>query len=288
MPSSAHPLASLLGPLRYACARDFANLNQVKDLRTPMRAALQRAGTTLPPQTARTLAEELARIDSPAADERRGSLLRVVEVLRSEGLNVDFVPATPRPAAAVQGPAPAPAPKAEARPGSAPPAQAPVARAPRKARAAKVTAQSEADTPARILSIAPQSGPLAQPLKSLGGRLNPRLLKALERKGVRKVGDVLFLLPRTYEDRRQLKKIAQLRAGERGTFIAEVKVAEEMPGPRQAHVPGGARGRLGQHRGHLLPGGALAEGALPRGQEAGGDRRGPPIVLGVGGAAPGD
>ncbi len=39
----AHPLAALVGPLRYACARDFLNLAKVKDLRTPLDAALERA-----------------------------------------------------------------------------------------------------------------------------------------------------------------------------------------------------------------------------------------------------
>ena len=47
---------------------------------------------------------------------------------------------------------------------------------------------------------------------------------------MRKVGDVLFLLPRVYEDRRTMKKISQLVSGERGTIIAEVKRAEEQVG----------------------------------------------------------
>ena len=43
-------------------------------------------------------------------------------------------------------------------------------------------------------------------MTEVGWRLNPRLLGLLYKKGVRKVGDVLFLLPRVYEDRRKLKK----------------------------------------------------------------------------------
>jgi ATP-dependent DNA helicase RecG len=82
----------------------------------------------------------------------------------------------------------------------------------------------------RILSISPQSGPLAEPVTKVGWRVNPRLLSALKRRGVQRVGDVLFLLPRVYEDRRSLKRIAQLRGGERGTIIATVRDTEETYG----------------------------------------------------------
>ncbi|MFZ5443229.1 MAG: ATP-dependent DNA helicase RecG, partial [Myxococcota bacterium] len=83
---------------------------------------------------------------------------------------------------------------------------------------------------AKILSIAPSTGPLATLLKHVGWRLNPRLVGTLNKKGLTKTGDVLFLLPRVYEDRRQLRKIAQLVSGERGTFIAEVRRADEVHG----------------------------------------------------------
>jgi len=81
---------------------------------------------------------------------------------------------------------------------------------------------------ARLLSIAPRSGPLATPLKSVGWRLNPRLISILNRKGLRKVGDVLFLLPRIYEDRRRIHSIAELRPGERGVAVGVVKMAGEV------------------------------------------------------------
>src|SRR5262249_16857698 len=109
-------------------------------------------------------------------------------------------------------------------------AQAPLApakRAPAK-RAKKSKGEGDdADAPAKLLSIAPASGPLATPLKTAGFRINPGLVAALNRKGIRKVGEWLFLIPRVYEDRRSLKKIAQLHAGERGTIVAEVRSAEE-------------------------------------------------------------
>ncbi|MCA2978223.1 MAG: DEAD/DEAH box helicase, partial [Myxococcaceae bacterium] len=96
--------------------------------------------------------------------------------------------------------------------------------------AKKAEVDPDAAAPTRILSIAPKSGPLSLPIAQVGWRVNPRLLGALKRKGLQRVGDVLFLLPRAYEDRRSLKRIAQLRGGERGTIIATVRDVEESSG----------------------------------------------------------
>ncbi|WP_419145183.1 ATP-dependent DNA helicase RecG [Myxococcus stipitatus] len=83
---------------------------------------------------------------------------------------------------------------------------------------------------AKLLSIAPRSGPLSSPLKTLGKRLGPRLVSALDKKGLRRMGDILFLLPRCYEDRRRLRTIAELEPGERGVTVGTVKVADFVPG----------------------------------------------------------
>ncbi|RJS16874.1 DNA helicase RecG [Corallococcus sp. H22C18031201] len=82
---------------------------------------------------------------------------------------------------------------------------------------------------AKLLSIAPRSGPLSSPLATLGKRLGPRLVSALDKKGLRRMGDILFLLPRCYEDRRRLKTIAELEPGERGVTVGIVKLAEFAP-----------------------------------------------------------
>ncbi len=74
------------------------------------------------------------------------------------------------------------------------------------------------------------TGDLKAPLKSLGLRLNPRLVGALNKKGITRSGELLFLLPRVYEDRRRLRKIAQLSSGEKQTFIATVRRADETYG----------------------------------------------------------
>ncbi len=57
-----------------------------------------------------------------------------------------------------------------------------------------------------------------QYLKGVG----PARAKALKKAGVKKVEDLLYFFPRDYEDRRNIKKIAQLRPGERAVFIGEV------------------------------------------------------------------
>ncbi|GHG99830.1 ATP-dependent DNA helicase RecG [Comamonas sp. JC664] len=83
---------------------------------------------------------------------------------------------------------------------------------------------------AKLLSIAPRSGPLSSPLKTLGKRLGPKLVSTLDKKGLRRMGDILFMLPRCYEDRRQLRTIAELEPGERGVTVGIVKVADFVAG----------------------------------------------------------
>jgi ATP-dependent DNA helicase RecG len=222
MASSPHPLDALLAPLRFACGRSFANLKTVRDLRTPLGAALERARGTLSVGQLDALSLALPRIDSSVEAERRAALVSVLKVLRHEGLAVDFVDLSllePPQAPPSAGPASA--------------AQPPIA----EVSAQKVSRKSkrprgdaEADAPTRILSIAPSAGPLSVPLKLAGWKTSPRLVGLLNKKGITKIGDVLFLLPRVYEDRRQLKRIAQLRAGERGTIAGEVRRVEESSG----------------------------------------------------------
>lgn len=209
MSPSPHPLASLVGPLRFASARDFANLGSVKGLRTTLAAALERSAQQLPPSRRTVLQGALADIDSPVVGDRKSSILKVIQVLREEGLNV------PGPPTAAPAPAPARAPKA-----------------PKKEPARKKTPSppKEAESSARLLSIAPSSGPLATPLRQVGWRINPRLVGTLNKKGLTRTGDVLFLLPRAYEDRRTIKKIAQCRSAERGTIVAEVRQVEDSYG----------------------------------------------------------
>ncbi|MFP2902179.1 hypothetical protein, partial [Corallococcus sp. 4LFB] len=60
-----HPLASLVGPLKYACQRDFAQLGTVKDLRTLMERTLPRPGRG--PRGAGGPEAALPHVDPPRA-----------------------------------------------------------------------------------------------------------------------------------------------------------------------------------------------------------------------------
>ncbi|HEX8822921.1 MAG TPA: DEAD/DEAH box helicase, partial [Archangium sp.] len=261
-PSVNHPLASLVGPLKYACRSDFAHLSTVKDLRSVLERALAGA-TGVDAEALKHLRSALPHVDDPTLDRRKAALRRVLAGLKLSGVPLPAelaqvvtntptaapglarpsapdrvptwkseaplppppgtktaampqAPAMPQALAVPKAPAPRAKPEPEARPGK------------RKKRVAKGQEESRAE--AKLLSIAPRSGPLAIPLKTMGKKLGPRLLAALNKKGLRRVGDILFLLPRCYEDRRKLQTIAELMPGERGVTVGEVKMADFVPG----------------------------------------------------------
>src|SRR5579862_7167008 len=65
---------------------------------------------------------------------------------------------------------------------------------------------------------------LSTPVQYVKG-IGPRLAEILGAKGVYTVGDLLHYLPFRYEDRLNPKGIAELRAGEMATVIAEVRTS---------------------------------------------------------------
>jgi len=52
--------------------------------------------------------------------------------------------------------------------------------------------------------------------------VGPKLAKLFEKKGILTVEDALYFLPRSYEDRRNLKKISELEAGRKETGFGEI------------------------------------------------------------------
>ena len=68
---------------------------------------------------------------------------------------------------------------------------------------------------------------LAAPLTDLNG-VGPALAKKLERLGLFRVEDLLFLLPLRYEDRTQLVKLGALQLGQRCLVSGEVQLAETV------------------------------------------------------------
>ncbi|MBE2252581.1 MAG: hypothetical protein IAE78_23815, partial [Myxococcus sp.] len=79
---------SLVGPLRFAAARDFANLATVKSLSTPLLAAIDRARASVPSELIAALEREVAEIDAVEPPRRRASVGRVLLVLAKAGLEV--------------------------------------------------------------------------------------------------------------------------------------------------------------------------------------------------------
>jgi ATP-dependent DNA helicase RecG len=63
--------------------------------------------------------------------------------------------------------------------------------------------------------------PLATPIQFVKG-VGPKLASLFEKKGIRTIEDALYFLPRCYEDRRNLRKIAELQPGGRETGFGEV------------------------------------------------------------------
>jgi ATP-dependent DNA helicase RecG len=253
MRCKVHPLTGLLGPLRYACGNLFAKLHAVKGLSALVDAAVTKSAGQLPESSLSVLRGAALSADAADVGTRQKALLEVLGVLRAEGLCVDFVPPSMLPAgAAASHLAKAP----DGQTPSAPPTQSSdgkrkpnvakradsTASEPKSAAQAKPVAAKrrstrapQGESEARRLSIAPRAGVLATPLRNMGVRLPPRLVSALKRKGIERYGDLLFLLPRAYEDRRTLSKIAQLHSGQRGAIVATVRHVEERTtrGPRQ-------------------------------------------------------
>jgi ATP-dependent DNA helicase RecG len=62
---------------------------------------------------------------------------------------------------------------------------------------------------------------LESPIQYVKG-VGPQLAKLLEKKGILTVEDALYFLPRGYEDRRNLKKISELKIGKKETGFGEI------------------------------------------------------------------
>ncbi len=68
---------------------------------------------------------------------------------------------------------------------------------------------------------------LATPVSRLRG-VGPRIAEKLEKLGVLTVEDALYTLPHRYEDRREFRRIGQLREGRHEVFAGEILAAGEM------------------------------------------------------------
>jgi ATP-dependent DNA helicase RecG len=67
----------------------------------------------------------------------------------------------------------------------------------------------------------PMKNRLLTPIQYVKG-VGPKLAKLFEKKGILTVEDALYFLPRCYEDRSNLKKISELKAGRKETGLGEI------------------------------------------------------------------
>jgi ATP-dependent DNA helicase RecG len=84
---------------------------------------------------------------------------------------------------------------------------------------------------------------LALPLTTLPG-IGAKRAELLARRGLRRVSDLLFLLPSRYDDRSRLARVGELEVGLRATFVAQVLVGDFVPARGRRGVRG--RGRAFQ------------------------------------------
>ena len=182
----------LVAPLRYACANHFAQLSTVRHLTNSLQLALEvgrEEGLQAPLLEA--LHAELAWVDSPSTEERKASLLRLLEALAEAGVEL--------------------------------PEGMPKRMLPKKKERPAAPKKLETPPPSTLhSSLYPPEEPWNLPLQSLSWKLSPKLLSSLKRKGMHTVGDVLICIPKAYEDRRQVSRIADLKPMSHAVVLAQV------------------------------------------------------------------
>jgi len=195
-------LHALLPPLRYAARDAFAHVHTLKGFDALVAGAAQRAlRAGLPAAVAQQLSECVKGFDAMADPARVQALRALLGVLQP-------LLELPPELAALATAAPPVEPK-------------PVARVKKPPRQRSIPA-TQAPPPVAAVPTGPLSTPLSPTF-----RIHPKLAALLAKKGLSQVAHVLFLMPRAYEDRRQLRTLAQLVPGERGSALATVRRVEE-------------------------------------------------------------
>lgn len=88
-----------------------------------------------------------------------------------------------------------------------------------------VSAAQEEQITQRIADLKTSGEKLALPVQFLKG-VGPKMAARFAAKKINTVEDLLYFLPRTYEDRREVRKINKLETGKVQTIIAEVVLSE--------------------------------------------------------------
>ncbi len=206
-PSEAKLLIGLLHPLEFASGAQFKKLQLVKNLKNTLEGSLARFGDQLSVETRNALAREIPQVDSLLPEERKASIRRLLSLF--EGASVSAPTSTPAVASV-----------------TLPSFTAPISDQ-ETVRKGKAMAGPANKRGASKLTMSTGSGTLSAPLKGLKLRISPKLVATLNKKQLLTVGEVLFLVPRSYEDRRTFEKIAHLSADVRHTILVEVRQVVE-------------------------------------------------------------
>jgi ATP-dependent DNA helicase RecG len=216
MAAAASPdsfLDPALAPLRFAARRDFANLDVVRNLEASVRAALARVGPGATPEQRSALARfeaALVGLDALPPGEKRARIGALIALAEGEA-------GAPAPEALP----PRVAPPAPETPPPPKPARRPRGEGQRVRRAAP---QVEEEAPATARRVAPEAASLGTPVARLAA-VRAKTAERLAARGIRTVRDLLFLLPREYQDRTRAKPIAELEVGQSATIEGEVLIS---------------------------------------------------------------
>lgn len=217
---------ALLPPLHFAAREDFRNVTRLAGVDGLVDAVIRRAGVKGDLASAlRTVANGF---DAAHASEKRERVKRLLEILESTA---------PSSSGATVGASPA----SSTTPDSPPQRAARPARDPRTKTVQRATAERRTHS-TKTRSQGPSS-PAADPTDLLSWPVHrikgvgPQRAQQLIDRGLASVGDVLFTIPRTFEDRRDKKRIADLEDGVVAVTGGVVQIAGVVAGF------GGPRGR---------------------------------------------
>ncbi|HEY1097498.1 MAG TPA: hypothetical protein VGF99_01165, partial [Myxococcota bacterium] len=148
---------------------------------------------------ARALRAAAAGFDTDVIENKRRRVTRLLALLQGE-----YVPRPSTPTASATSTATATSTK---KPASRPVPDPQGAREPEKSTAKKPT-RATRPTTTKTLETTTATDPLTWPLTRLKG-VGPLKAAQLHDRGLHSIGELLFTLPRTYEDRREKKKISE-------------------------------------------------------------------------------